>query len=248
VGEVFDSDPSLPAFFQGGRARFDGVDSGLNSVFDFPLQDAIARVFAGKAPLRELPKMLAHDYLYHDPANLVTFIGLHDTTRFLPEALRQAFTFLLTTRGIPMIYYGDKVAMTGGDDPDNRHDFPGGWKKDAANAFEASGRTRVQEDLYQAVRKLAHIRAATATLRQGALIDLLVDDNAYGFARVTADSRVVVVFNHAAGPAGLHVPRDRSGIPDGARLENLLETTPPAEARQGALEIELPAHSAAIFR
>ncbi|HEY1338189.1 MAG TPA: alpha-amylase family glycosyl hydrolase [Bryobacteraceae bacterium] len=254
VGEVFDSDPALPSFFQGGRARFDGIDSGLDSVFDFPLQDAIARVFAGKAPLRELPKMLAHDDLYPDPADLVTFIGLHDMPRFLfrqgatPEALRQAFTFLLTARGIPMIYYGDEVGMTGGDDPDNRRDFPGGWKEDAANAFEASGRAKVQEDLVQAVRKLAHLRAATPALRRGAMIDLMVDDNAYAFARITADSHVLVVFNHAAGSARLHIPLDQSGIPSGARLQNLLETTPPVEVRQGALEIELPPHSAAVYR
>jgi len=49
VGEVYDSDPALTSFFQGGRAPFDGIDSGLDSVFDFPLQDAIARVFTGKA-------------------------------------------------------------------------------------------------------------------------------------------------------------------------------------------------------
>lgn len=76
VGEIYDTDPALPAFFQGGRAGFD-------SVFDFPLQDAIARVFTGKAPVRELPKMLAHDGLYPDPDRLVTFIGLHDMARFL---------------------------------------------------------------------------------------------------------------------------------------------------------------------
>ena len=60
------------------------------------------------------------------------------------DGLKQAFTFLMTTRGIPMIYYGDEIGMTGGDDPDNRRDFPGGWKVDSANAFEASGRDGVR--------------------------------------------------------------------------------------------------------
>ena len=116
MGEVYDSDPALTSFFQGGRARFDGIDSGLDYVFDFPLQDAIARVFTGKAPLRELPKTLAHDALYPDAASLVTFIGLHEMPRFLyrqgatAASLKQAFTFLLTTRGIPMIYSAMKSA------------------------------------------------------------------------------------------------------------------------------------------
>jgi glycosidase len=141
--------------------RFDGIDTGLDSVFDFPLQDAMARVFTGKAPIRELPKMMAHDSLYPNAGRLVTFLGLHDMPRFLhrqgatAEGLKQAFTFLLTTRGIPMIYHGDEIGMTGGDDPDNRRDFPGGWKEDAGNGFETSGRSRAQEDLFQSVRKLA---------------------------------------------------------------------------------------------
>ena len=107
VGEVFASDPAQPSFFQGGRAKFDGIDTGLDSVFYFPLQDTITRVFTGKARLRELPKMLAHDSLYADPARLVTFLGLHDMPRFLhrqgatAQDLKQAFTFLLTTRGTP---------------------------------------------------------------------------------------------------------------------------------------------------
>ena len=247
VGEVYDSDPALPSFFQGGRARFDGIDSGLDSVFDFPLQDAIARVFAGKAPLRELPKTLAHDSLYPDPATLVTFLGLHDMPRFLhrpgatAESLKQAFTFLLTTRGIPMIYYGDEVGMTGGDDPDNRRDFPGGWKEDTV------GRTAEQEGLLQTVRNLTRVRADTAALRQGTLVQLLVDDEAYAFARATAESRVIVVFNHAASSARLHVPLEPLGVPNGTRLEDLLGTSQPVEARQGAADIDLAPHSAAIY-
>jgi glycosidase len=248
VGEVYDSDPALPSFFQGGRVRFDGIDSGLDSVFDFPLQDAIARVFTNKASMRELPKMLAHDSLYPDPTKLVTFLGLHDMPRFLhrpgatAESLRQAFTFLLTTRGIPMVYYGDEVGMNGGDDPDNRRDFPGGWKEDTA------GRTAEQDDLFQTIRKLARLRAVTPALRQGTLVQLLVDDDAYAFARVTAESHVIVVFNHAAASARLHVPLESLRIPNGTRLVDLLGKTPGAEVRQGSLEVELPARSSGIYR
>jgi len=148
--------------------------------------------------------MLAHDALYPDAASLVTLIGLHDMPRFLHRQdataanLKQAFPFLLTTRGIPMIYHGDEVGMTGGDDPDNRRDFPGGWKEDAASAFEESERSKAQEDLFPSIR--------------------------------------------------LHIPLDASRTPNGTRMENLLGNTPAVEARQGALEIELPPHSAAIYR
>ena len=108
-----------------------------------------------------------------------------------------------------MIYYGDEIGMTGGDDPDDRRDFPGGWKEDTANAFEASGRDEVRQDLFQSIRTLAHIRAATSALRHGTLVEVLVEDDAYPFARVAGGSRVLVVFNQAKPPANLHIPAGR---------------------------------------
>ena len=44
---------------------------------------------------------------------------------------------LTTLRGIPQIYYGDEIGMAGDDDPDDRHDFPGGFPGDKQNAFYA---------------------------------------------------------------------------------------------------------------
>ena len=73
--------------------------------------------------------------------------------------------------------------MTGGDDPDNRRDFPGGWKEDAASAFENLG-AKAQEDLFQPSWMIC-LRAATPALRRGTLICLPVEDGAYAFARVT---------------------------------------------------------------
>ena len=107
--------------------------------------------------------MLAHDYLYPNPNLLVTFIGNHDMPRFMNEpgasldGLKLALTFIMTTRGVPMIYSGDEIAMPGGGDPDNRRDFPGGWPGDPHNAFEASGRTPDQEAVFARVVKLAHL-------------------------------------------------------------------------------------------
>jgi neopullulanase len=37
VGEVFNRDPDITSFFVGGRAQFDGIDTGVTTVFDFPL-------------------------------------------------------------------------------------------------------------------------------------------------------------------------------------------------------------------
>jgi glycosidase len=254
VGEVFDPDPALPAFFQGGRAQFDGIDTGIDAVFDFPLNAALRKVFSGAAPIRELSKTLAHDSLYRDPSQLVTFAGLHDMPRFLnepgatPASLEQAFTFLMTSRGIPMLYYGDEARMTGGDDPDNRRDFPGGWPDDVHNAFQASGRTPEQQSLYLRFQRLARLRQEMAALRRGKLVELLVEDEAYAFARTSETGSALIALNNANAPATLHVALAGSGIAAGRTLTDCLGSAPPVRVTGGTVEIVLPQHSSAIYR
>ncbi len=253
VGEVFDSDPGLVSFFQGGRTEFDGVDTGVGNLFDFPLHYAIRKFFTGAAPATDLGKVIAHDSLYPDPNQLVTFVDLHDISRFmnLPSAtvdeLKSVFTFLFTERGIPMIYYGDEVAMKGGDDPDNRRDFPGGWKSDPQNAFESAGRTPEQQSLLEHLQHLGKIRAKSEPLRRGAMVELLAETDQYAFARTTPQSAIVVVFNRAAEPADLQIPLSGSNIMDGTSLEDALGAAPRATAREGKLELRMPPKSAAIY-
>jgi len=51
VGEVFDADPAMVSFFQGGKARFDGVDSGVDTLFDSArLNSVFAFPLSGRAP------------------------------------------------------------------------------------------------------------------------------------------------------------------------------------------------------
>ena len=68
------------------------------------------------------------------------------------EGLMLAETYLMTTRGIPLIYYGDEIALAGAGDPDNRRDFPGGWPGDKHNAFTGEGRTKEEREVFGLVR------------------------------------------------------------------------------------------------
>ncbi|HEV2445517.1 MAG TPA: alpha-amylase family glycosyl hydrolase, partial [Candidatus Sulfopaludibacter sp.] len=253
VGEVFDSDPSLEAYFQGGR-RMDGVDSGIDTLFDFPLYSAIRRVLNGAARTIELPRLLSHDYLYRDPNRLIAFAGNHDTARFLNEAnatvegLRRVFAFLMTVRGLPLIYYGDEIGMRGGNDPDNRRDIPRGWKADPRNAFEAAGRTPEEGALFNYVRRLTGLRARLEPLRHGKLVDLYVENDQYAFARVSGQSAVLVVFNNAPAESVLRVPLAGTPIADGTTLEDQLGGATPARSQGRIAEIRLAGRSAAIYR
>jgi glycosidase len=253
VGELFDGDPSLVSFFQGGQARFDGVDTGIDTLFDFPLHFALRRAFAQGKPIREVAIALGHDHLYPRPHELVTFLGLHDVARFMHDpgatrdGLKLAFTFLMTTRGTPLVYYGDEIGLPGGNDPDNRRDFPGGWPGDARDAFTSTGRTPDEEALFQHVRRLAGLRAGLEPLRRGPLVHLLVEEQAYVYARTGAGGPVLVVFNNGPAPADLSFEAGAVGLADGSRLEDRLGLLPPAEVREGRVRVTVPARSAGIY-
>ncbi|MBI3667910.1 MAG: cyclomaltodextrinase N-terminal domain-containing protein [Acidobacteria bacterium] len=253
VGEVFDGDPALVSFFQGGRAQFDGIDTGVDTLFDFPLFFALRRAFAGGKPVRDVAAMLSHDRLYPNPKMLVTFLGLHDVQRFMNEpgatvdGLKLAFTFLLTARGIPMIYYGDEIAMPGGGDPDNRRDFPGGWREDPRNAFEASGRTAGEQAVFDHVRKLTRLRARLEPLRRGSMVNLAAGEQTYAYARVTEGSSVVVVINNGLQPATVEFSVEPLRLPEGAVFVDQLDAGGEARATGGRARASLPARSAGVY-
>jgi glycosidase len=252
VGEMFDADPALVSFFQGGRAQFDGIDSGVDSVFDFPLFFTIRRAFAEGKPLREVAQMLARDRLYPHPEKLWTFVGLHDVPRFMSETgasaegLRLAFTFLLTARGTPMLYYGDEIALPGGADPDNRRDFPGGFMGDTRSAFGVAGRTLAEQQVFDHVRRLAQLRREVPALRRGETVDLFEGEQAWAYARVSGEGSALVALNNATAPASLDVPAAATGFADGTQLVDRLGGGE-ARVEGGRVRLTLSARSGAVY-
>ena len=97
--------------------------------------------------------------------------GLKDCfkTRTMPgasiERLKLAFGVLATMRGMPQIYSGDEIAMEGGDDPDNRRNFSGGFG--GSGAFSSTGRTAEQKEMFTWVKGLLKLRASRTELSGG---------------------------------------------------------------------------------
>jgi glycosidase len=233
--------------------RFDGVDSGVETLFDFPLHYAVRDVFAKSQPMTRLAQVLAADTNYVNARVLVTFLGLHDTARFMSEpgatidGLKNAFTFLLTTRGTPLIYYGDEIAMSGGGDPDNRRDFPGGWPEDARNAFEKAGRTPEEESVHAHVKELLQLRQILTPLRRGEFVELAADANHYVFARVTPQESVVMAFNNSAQPLTLELPLVRANLATATALTDRLGKLGTILVAEGKVKLTLAARSAAVL-
>jgi neopullulanase len=252
VGEVKDGDVVHTSFFQGGRVRFDGVDSGLDSLLDFPLFYPIRHAFAEGKPIDEIPKTLAKDYLYTNSEILVTLLGGHDDGRFMSEkgatiaGLKLANAFVLTTRGVPQLYYGDEIAMEGGDEPTTRGDFPGGFPGDKRDAFTAAGRTKDEQELYEYIRWLIYRRREFPVLQRGALINLYVAEQQYAYARVLSDTAAIVVFNNDDKAAEIEFDVKRAGLRDGVTILNL-QTVNRDVLRNGKMRVSLPKRSVAIF-
>ncbi len=253
VGEVKDGDVVHTSFFQGGKVRFDGVDSGLDSLLDFPLFYPIRHAFAEGKPLDDLPKILAQDYLYTNSEILVTLLGGHDDGRFMSEkgatlaGLKLANTLVLTTRGVPQLYYGDEIAMTGPDEPTTRKDFPGGFPGDKRNAFTREGRTSDENDVFDHIRTLNHLRAELEPLRRGSLINLYASGQQYAYARKTRNQVAIVVINNDKKDVTIDFDVTGSGLTNGTLLNDRLNKIPTVQVRDGNLRVALSQRSAAIL-
>ena len=181
VGEAFDGNPAIVSSFAGGVTRA-GVDTGLYTPFDFPTYFALRDVLTRRAPMSKLADVLAADSLYPHPERLVPFLGNHDTTRIADAVkddalVRLGFAYVMTTRGMPQIYSGDEIGMSGGGDPDNRHDFPGGFGGKATGAFSEATRSAAQQQMFGWVAQLAAIRREHEALGCGAQQVLAAKDD-----------------------------------------------------------------------
>ena len=196
--------------------------------------------------------MIAQDQLYPRPDILVTLLGNHDVLRFMSEpgatvaGLKLAQTLIMTTRGAPQLYYGDEIALPGGGDPDNRRDFPGGFANDARNAFERSGRTAEQQQVFEHVKRLTRTRMELEPLRRGRLVNLYYSEQQYAFARTTDREGVVVAINNDTKPATIEFGVAPTNFPDSLRLFDLIGDVD-ALVHKGGLRITLPARSACIL-
>ena len=254
LGELFDGDPALVAYFQAGRKGHDGIDTQIDTLYDFGLFYQIRSAFARGEPIRGVSQMLARDWLYPNPNVLTTFLGVHDMERFMNEkgatveGLKLAQTFIMTSRGTPLLYYGDEIAMPGGSDPDNRRDFPGGFPGDGIDKFAASGRTKDENGVWDHVAKLAKLRQELEPLRRGRTLDLLDEEQQMAYARVTAKDAVIVVFNNDTKPAT--VGFDFSMIKHFAANQTFVDrlgSVRPVNVRNSRLTFEMPPRSAAIL-
>ncbi len=210
VGEVWLNYPSLVAYWLDNESNNDGYRSYLTNVFDFPLMYALNKAFneedgwdRGTLALYET---LAQDFLYSNPMNLVVFTDNHDGDRFytkMQEDIRKfklGMAFIMTVRGIPQIYYGGELLMTGSEHEGHgyiRKDFPGGWPGDKVNAFTQEGFSGEQLDAFNYTRRLLNWRKTNEAVQFGEFTHYIPESGVYVYFRHTDDEAVMVLLNNS---------------------------------------------------
>ncbi|MFN2567139.1 MAG: alpha-amylase family glycosyl hydrolase [Gemmatimonadaceae bacterium] len=243
IGEVWDTIGAMLPYYP----------DQLDAHFAFEASDAIlTAVRTGSASKllapfvrlqRELPADRWSPFLRnHDQTRTLTALG-GDVAR-----AKLAAALLLTLPGLPFIYYGEEIGMTG-DKPDLRLRTPMHWTRGPAAGFTAGvpweplqpdsmtanveAQERDPSSLLNLHRRLIHLRGENAALGTGELVPLAASSDAVAaYLRRDGERVVLVVANLGATPlsdvaisseervlpTGQYTPQSLLGGPPGARL------------------------------
>lgn len=208
VGEVWLQN-SVPAtaYWQHGIDNADGYESYLPTVTDFPFCYAVPQALnepgGWDTGMRRLYTLLSQDFIYPNADHNLTFLDNHDMTRFFLSVNRDlkkfkmGLVFLLTSRGIPQLYYGTELLMDGdgGHHPNVRLDFPGGWPGDKVNSFVREGRSDEQNEAFDFLQQLLNWRKNKSVIHTGTLVHYIPEDNIYVYFRRNDAGRIMVILN-----------------------------------------------------
>ena len=229
VGETWLNSNVLVSFWQKDSKLAAPRNSNLPTVMDFPLQGLMNKAFDEETTdwaggLYWLYDYITQDLVYANPMNLLTFLDNHDTSRFYTREeqtknitrYKQALLYLLTTRGIPQIYYGTEILMPGDKgegDGTLRRDFPGGWTGDKTNCFTREGRTKLQNEAFDYTRKLLNWRKGNEAVGKGTLKHFSIANGTYVYERKYGNQSAVIIMNGTDKPQELDLTPYKEILP-----------------------------------
>ena len=221
VGEEWSENPAIISYWQNGKVNHDGYISYLPTLMDFPIQmsfiESLLDDFGwGKGFIKPY-EMLANDFLYPNPNNLLIFPDNHDMTRFYTQVkndinlFKMGIIYYSTMRGIPQFYYGTEILMNSDENPGDhgliRTDFPGGWPGDKANAFTGEELSNKQLETQEFFKKILNWRKDNEVIHNGKLIQFAPKDGIYSYFRIYNDKKIWIIFNR--NKAEKHLKTDR---------------------------------------
>lgn len=250
------------------------IARGLPSVLDFPYQQTARAFVTGKSGGGALKALFEEDDYYTTPTTnaygLTTFLGNHDMGRIgfflttetqaegaaLLERALLAHDLLYLTRGVPVVYYGDEVGMTGsgdGTDKRARQDmFPTQvqeWQREEriGGAPIGTGSSFGEVTPIEArIATLAGLRRDHPALATGAMVTRFASGGVFAASRVDATTRTeyVVAFNNSDSPATAAVPTSTSG----ASWRPLAGGSPAVSDAGGVVQVVLAPRSSLVLQ
>jgi hypothetical protein len=158
--------------------------------------------------------------------------------RRVPYArLRLAWTFILTQRGVPLIYYGDEIGLPGAADPDNRRPMRFGNDVNGARAAPCSPTCAPSGSSARATAGSSAARGPS----------LHADGDGYVYARGAGADLAVVALNRGTTARAVSVAVPGAlGAPDGTVLRDALSTAT-VTVRDGRVEVPFTARGSSVF-
>jgi len=256
LGEAWLQTEVQTAFFQNEHAISSSVANSANMITDFPLAYAINSAFneqdSWTGGLSKLYYVLSKDFVYTKPNKLVVFTDNHDIDRFYStqgtdfNKWKMGMTFLMTTRGIPMIYYGTEYLSDGlksDGDAQLRKDFLGGWEGDSINAFANENMSNQQTEAMSYLRSLIKLRNENAELQSGKLIQYIPNNGIYVYFRSSKNKAFMIVLNNTDKDRTLKLDYYKESLESFTTIKEFgkdeLMKTPP--------QVQLKAKSATIY-
>lgn len=256
VGEAWLQTISQTAYFQSTTFPADKKPTKLRSVTDFPLcyaaNNALNEKDSWTNGMAKLYMTLSQDFVYANADSNLIFLDNHDINRFANNInsdfnkWKMGMTFLMTTRGIPMIYYGGEFMMTGDKskgDADLRKDFPGGWIGDSINVFENSNMNKMQIESLDFTKKLFQLRNNHKALQTGKLTQYIPKEQTYVYFRYNESECFMIVINNAENEVNMELARFKESFEKYTSIRRFgkdeFDKIPP--------QLIIPAKSAAIY-
>jgi cyclomaltodextrin glucanotransferase len=171
-------------------------DSGM-SILDFGLAIAIRQALAtgDSGGFHLVQDVFDQDYRYNSATELITFIDNHDMHRFQtlnsdPEILRLAIALIMTSRGIPCIYYGTEQYLhndtNGNSDPYGNNDP---YNRPMMESWDTD------TPLYRDIRLLSGLRRLNPAVSMGSQWQKYLTPDVYCYVRRYRDSLLFVAMN-----------------------------------------------------
>lgn len=220
-GETWVQSSPVQAWFTKGRRLGQPFDSHLDGVTDFQWYYAVTKAlnenFGWEEGLRRIELTIAHDYLYEDIQQNVTFLDNHDLGRFYSMTgedfgkWKIGMSLLGSMRGIPCVYYGNEILMTGFTDPDAhvRKDFPGGWKDDPVNLFRPEEMNSQQKEAYDFTCRLFQWRKKNPWMGEASTVQFVPENNIYVYFRKKDERTLMCIYNMNDDARDVHLSRFR---------------------------------------